>query len=385
MEAAGAALAAQPGITPDHVLLFCTGRHNPAALRDGVRSVLGPTPKLVGGYSVGIIAHDGASYDGHEVGLALLETGGALTVHGERGLAGAEAAVGERLGTALHRAGITGDDGVILLYDTVHPGTDRPTLNMATPLLEGLARTLGAAPEIAGMGMLGDMQLQPTRQFLGDEVLDQSALALHLRSPALRLSTTILHGCRPAGRYHEITATDGPVVLTMDGRPALDVVAEMLGRDSGLTPEEYAFFVTLGVNTGDRFGPYREDDYANRMCIGVDEERRGLVMFENDLRPGMSVQLMRRALDFAYIGPRVRALLERAPGRPVLAFYIDCAGRAGAYCGLDAEEADEVRASIPREVPLLGVYSGVEIARLQGRPQALDWTGVLCLLTAAEP
>jgi small ligand-binding sensory domain FIST len=66
----------------------------------------------------------------------------------------------------------------------------------------------------------------------------------------------------------------------------------------------------------------------------------------------------------------------------VLAFYIDCAGRAAAYCGLDAEEADEVRKAVPPSVPLLGVYSGVEIAPIGGRAQALDWTGVLCVFSS---
>ena len=34
---------------------------------------------------------------------------------------------------------------------------------------------------------------------------------------------------------------------------------------------------------------------------------------------------------------------------------------------------------ITGEVPLLGFYSGVEIAPLMGRAQPLDWTGVLTL------
>jgi hypothetical protein len=96
----------------------------------------------------------------------------------------------------------------------------------------------------------------------------------------------------------------------------------------------------------------------------------------------MQVQLMRRALDFSYIGPRTRELLKRAEGRkPLLAFYIDCAGRAAAYCGMDEEEAVEVQRALPPGVPLLGVYSGVELAKVGGAVQALDWTGVLCLFS----
>lgn len=369
---------------PVLALLFCTGRHDAVRLRDGVREVIGGACPLVGGYAVGIITREAASYDGYEVGVALLAGDGIeAEAFAEVGLPGAEARVGELLGQKLAAAGADGDSNLLLFYDTVHHESGQPRLNMATPLLGGMARTLAVPPRMAGMGMIGDMQLQPTWQFCNDQVLQQSAIALLLRG-GISMETTVMHGCRPAGRYHEVTRADGPVVLEMDGRPALQVLQEMLGPDSGLAPEDYAFFVTLGVNKGDKFAEYREENYANRMCIGVDAARNGLIMFENDLIPGTLVQLMRRSMDFSYLKPRTDELFARvaaAGRRPLLAFYIDCAGRAAAYCGLDAEEADEVRQAIPPGVPLLGVYSGVEIARVGGQPQALDWTGVLCLLS----
>ncbi len=382
---AGKEAALEAGIeSPGLALVFCTGRHDPEKFRDGIRSVVGPDCRIVGGYTVGIITRDAASYDGYEAGVALI--GGdnlKVDAFAEVGIQGGESRLGEALGSRLSAAGAVSDTNLLLFYDTVFHENGKPRINMATPLLEGMARALPTWPNLAGMGMIGDMQLQPTWQFLDDSLLQQSAIAL-LLGGGITMDTTVMHGCRPAGRYHEVTKAEGPVVLEIDGRPALQVIREMLGTDSGLEPEDYAFFVTLGVNHGDKYGDFREDDYANRMCIGVDEERQGLVMFENDLVAGSSVQLMRRSVDFGYIGPRTDELFSRAAaaGRtPVLAFYIDCAGRAGAYCGLDAEEADEVRRAIPPGVPLLGVYSGVEIATMRGVPQALDWTGVLCLLS----
>ncbi len=377
-------------------LLFSTGRHDPRKLRDGVREVLGPTCRVYGGFGVGIITHDHLSYDGYEVGLALFASDTLkLDALLELQLAGNEASVGARLGARLAR-NLREDSNLILLYDSVKPTPAGPRLNMATPLLKAMSAHLDAWPNLAGMGTIGDMQLQPTFQWYDQQVVEQSAMALHFTG--CRMDTIIMHGCKPAGRYYQITKTDGPVVLEIDNRPALQVVHEMLGPDSGLTHEDYSFFITLGVNKGDRYGTFREDDYANRMCIGVDEGRQGLIMFEDDLTPGMHVQLMRRAMDFSYIGPRTNELLKRALGtgesgmgtssshaggarRALFAFYIDCAGRAGAYCGMDAEDAVEVQKALPKEIPLLGVYSGVEIAKVGGQPQALDWTGVLCLFS----
>ena len=61
---------------------------------------------------------------------------------------------------------------------------------------------------------------------------------------------------------------------------------------------------------------------------------------------------------------------------------IDCAGHASAICGSDGEESEEVqRAFAVRGVPMLGMYSGVEIAKVGGHVQPLDWTGVLCVFS----
>ena len=222
------------------------------------------------------------------------------------------------------------------------------------------------------------MQLRPTHQWTGDAIETQAAL-LFAFSGGIEIEQVVLHGCRPASAYHRITKVDDNVVLEIDGRPALDVVAELLGPESGRSWKDYRFFVTLGVNKGEMYGPFDPNGYANRMCMAVDAERRGLVMFEPDLREGDLVQLMLRSVDCSYIGDKIGAFLAERRGRkPIFALYIDCAGRASAYSHMDEEEATFVQAALKDVCPLLGFYSGVEIARIAGAPQALDWTGVLC-------
>jgi small ligand-binding sensory domain FIST len=345
-----------------------------------VRAVAGTTP-VYGGYATGIITHQALSYDGHEVAVAAISSDTfKLTAFLETGLVNNELAVGEALGRRAAAANLPSGSSSIILYDSVNPQPGHSTLNLATPLIEGISRHIRHWGPVAGMGMIGDMQLHPTYQWFEHRVVTQSAMLLSISGP--QMQTTVMHGCRPAGRYYTITETDGAVVLKIDGKPALDVIGEMLGPDAGLSWDDYTFFVTLGVNRGDPYGPFREEDYANRLCIGIDRARKDLVMFENDLKPGARVQLMRRAVDVQYARQRTLEAIQRVEGqRIVLAFYIDCAGRAAGYSGLDEEEADEVRKALGRDVPLLGVYSGVEIAKIADHVQALDWTGVLCLFT----
>jgi hypothetical protein len=162
----------------------------------------------------------------------------------------------------------------------------------------------------------------------------------------------------------------------------LDLIAELLGPDSDRAWEDYPLFVTLGVNRGDKFGEYNEEEYANRLCMAIDKERRGLVMFEPDLTAGSEIQLMRRSIDFDYIHTKASRLYEAlGTRRPFLGIYIDCMGRAASYCGADGEEGAAIQEVIGARMPLLGMYTGVEIGPVAGRQQPLDWSGVLCVLS----
>jgi hypothetical protein len=378
VEAASEALS-QAGGRADLVLLYATSLHDPTLLRDGVRSVVGPTPLLIGGSSVGSITNTRLGYEGYQVGVGAINserthfevfTETRLDVRGEREVG---AALGRRIANATHR----GEPNLLLMYDMIKkPQTQ---LNVATHLLDGIGAEIPAWPNVAGVGVFGSMQFTAATQWSGDDVLTQSAIAL-LISGGVRMDTIIMHGCRPASRYFTVTRSEGARVLEIEGKPALDFIAGLI-PDRGW--EEYPLFVTLGVNRGDQFGDFREEDYSNHLCMGIDREHGALVMFEPSLTAGMQVQLMRRSIDYDYLSVRVNQLFERVGDRhPFFALYIDCAGRASAFCGSEREEAEEVqRALSQRDVPLLGMFSGVEIAKVGGVPRGLDWTGVLCLFT----
>lgn len=366
----------------DLVMLFATSKHNPSRLTEGVRAVIGAKPRLIGGFAAGIITNDALAYGGHEVGVAVIKSDKLRAdLFIEPGLTNAEYETGRKLGEQIRSKDYDGETNLLLMYDSVQKrmSTAGISLNLATPFLAGMKDALGTFPRTAGVGLIGDMQFNPTYQWFDDRIEQGCAMAMVL-SGGVQLDTIIMHGCRPAGGYHEITRAEGTAVLEIDGRPALDVVADRIGSDRSW--EEYPLFVTLGVNRGDKYGEVRESDYANRLCMAVDQERKALIMFEPDLTPGTEVQFMRRSIDFDYVHRRAKALREQAADREAfLAFYIDCAGRAAAYCGSDGEEATEVQRAVGDTVPLLGVYSGVEIARVGGEIQPLDWTGVLCWLS----
>ena len=353
-------------------LVFTTARHDPERVLATVRRVVGRRARIVGGGTAGVITNQRLGYEGWQVGVAVLRTS-SLEVQAfiAPGLGDDEQQVGRALGAQLRRTGAP----TVLMYESVKASTPHgPRLNMGTPLLAGMKAALATWPPLVGLALHGDPQWKPGFQYFDDRVVSQSALALQLSGP-VRMDTVTITNLRPMSTYREVTRVDGAALLELDGRPALDVIEELVG------PELPPLSVTLGVNHGDRFGDFREDDYAIHLCVAVDRARRALVV-DHQLAPGMAVQLMRRHLDFADIRRRADELVGRVRGRKAfLALYIDCAGRASVYAGTDREEAEEIQAAIGGRMPLLGMYSGGEIAQVAGAVQRLSNAGVLSIFS----
>lgn len=385
IEAAKAAMAEAGASKANLALIYHTAKHDPTMFRDGVRSVVGDA-RICGGFAGGIITRTALGYDGYQSAVAVVSSDTVkFDVFAEVGLKEhGEKEIGRRLGKAVRSKTYEGEPGLIYMYDSVKnfsaAGFD---MNIGTYLVDGMSETMGEWPSAAGMGMIGNIQFNPTYQFADDKIFQQAALALVASGKNFRLDTIVMHGCKPAGDYHTITKADKNVVLEIDGKPAVEAIAAMLGPDSDKSWEEYPLFITLGVNKGNKFGPYKEEEYANRLCMAIDKERKGLIMFEPDLTPGTEVQLMRRSVDFKYIAERAQGLYDNLKGRkPFLAMYIDCMGRASAYCGADAEEGAEIQKVIGSKMPLLGMYTGVELGTVgKQKQQALDWSGVLCVFS----
>lgn len=362
---------------PDFALVFSGGKHNPHDFIKGINQVLPNVPKA-GGSSFGIITDDFIGYDGFEVGVTIFSSD---TIRFQSfavgGLNENEFEVGKNLGKKIEEATTEDSKGLFVFYDSSKQ-QNPPMLNFATPLFEGMKEFLPKDLVVAGGGFLADMMLSSCYQYLDNDVYSQNAVGI-LMSGSFSMDFAILHGCEPCSDYVTITKTHGPVVQEIDNKPAIDVLDELLGTNHGINVKDFAMNVTLGINRGDKFGDFKESDYANRLTLAVDEENKALIMFEPDLTEGMDVQLMRRSLDPEYVVNVISNLKEKA-NNPSFAFYINCGGRAKPFSGVGFEDATEVQKALG-DIPMAGFYSGVEVAKVGDTLQALDWTGVLCLFS----
>ncbi|MDI1324046.1 MAG: FIST N-terminal domain-containing protein [Algoriphagus sp.] len=362
----------------DFALVFCGGKHSPQEFIRGVNEILPDTPKA-GGSSFGIITESFIGYDGFEVGVTIFSSDTIrFQVFSQGGLNVDEYKSGDELGKKIKASLPEDAQGLLVFYDSSKQ-QNPPMLNFATPLFAALEQHIPSALSVAGGGFLADMMLSTCYQFVDNDIYSQHVVGI-LISGKCKMETAILHGCQPCSDYITITKAQGPVVMEIDGQPAIQVIDELLGPDHGIKIRDFAMNVTLGVNRGDKFSDFKESEYANRLTLAVDEEHQALVMFEPDLTDGTEVQLMKRNLEPDYIEVAVAELKEKMKGsKPVFSFYINCGGRAKPFSGVNFEDAEEVRRTIG-DVAFSGFYSGVEVAKVGDHLQPLDWTGVLCLL-----
>jgi len=372
----------------DLVLAFCSGHVDLDRFYQGLRSVIGESTPIIGGSSVGIITWDELSYHGYPAAVAAIESDVMkFAVASAGGLESDEAATGQRLVDGLPLS--DADRMLLVFYDSVRvpagqPGP--PVLNSSAPLLEGLEGKLSGHVPVFGAGLVGDYGFGHTRQFCGFKVDTQQAVGC-MMSGNLSVYQTIMHGCIPLdGIYRKITKMQGDVIYELDGKPVVPVINELFGSTEWQQERPIVCNLTIGINYGERYGTPLESNYVNRLITGVIHDGSGIGMFESDLEPDQEIQFMVRdnRMMLKSVRENTPAILEKIKSegkRARFALYIDCGGRTAEQSVTETEEAAEVQRVLKQAgVPLLGFYSGVEIAPMMGRSRGLDWTGVLVIL-----
>lgn len=185
------------------------------------------------------------------------------------------------------------------------------------------------------------------------------------------ISTRLTQGCSPIGPPHAITGSQHNVIITLDGRPALDVfredIGEPLSRD--LARLGGSIFVGLPVEGSDR------DDYLVRNLVGIDPVHK-LLAISDVPGPGAEIMFCRRDEVSARqdMARMLDSICSGLYGRPRGGVYYSCVGRGPNLFSKDSEEAGMILDALG-DMPLVGFSCSGEIShnRLYG------YTGVLTL------
>ena len=370
----------------DFVIAFCSGQLDHNEFFKGVQSVVGTEVPVIGGSAIGIITNDYLSYEGYPAGIAIIQSDNfqhKVAIAGN--LDEDEKTAGNRLAEKL--ADELKGKLLLLFYDSVKiPATAEapPVLNASSPLIEGIEKNLRSAVPIIGAGLIGDYDFSPTKQFCGSFVDSQCAVGAMLSgdfTPYFR----IMHGCSPLdGVYHKISKIKGSVIYELDGKPVVEMIDELYGNKDWRN-QHPVNLLTIGVNCGRRFDEPEEANYINRLITGALPDGQGIGIFEPDLAPGVEIQFMLRdsskMIESARRNSNEIMKQIRSDGKKALfGIYIDCAGRTAEQSNTITEEAIEVQKVFnENQTPLIGFYSGVEVAPLLEKSRGLDWTGVLLI------
>jgi hypothetical protein len=369
------------------VMAFCTSYLDQKIFVDGMASQLPPGTPIVGGTTVGVINNSIVSYN-QPAAISLILTGGpirakvataTLNANNEKA-AGME--IASKMGCPVN------DQFLFLLYNMIKKERRHrtpPEMNSLLSILNGIESVNRAQTPIFGAGAIGDYNFSASTLFGSFGVATNQILGISFCGD-FYYDYAVMHGCTPIdGVYHTITRNDGAIILELDNEPAMNVVNEIYGnRDwqRELPVKE----LTVGINLGDKYGPYQESNYINRLIAGPMLLDKGIITPEPDWQPGTEIQFMVRDNEqmITSTQKRSKALVQRiikAGKKPQLGFYIDCAGRTSYFANSLQEEASIVQDIFnEHNIPLFGFYSGLEIAPFFNKSRGLEWTGVLIVL-----
>ncbi len=240
--------------------------------------------------------------------------------------------------------------------------------NTATPaIVEAIGSALPASFLNGGLTSSNTMN----HQIAGTAVISGGVSGV-LFSPAVTVVTDHTQGCTPIGTSHAITEADSNIAVTLDHRPALDVMKEEIGEVLARDLQRVAGYIFVGLpipnsDTG---------DYLVRHLMGLDT-RKGMIAVGDYLDGHERLMFCRR--DGNTAREDMQRMLERVKsrvaGRTIRGgIYVTCLGRGRSQFGDDAEELRMISAALG-EFPLAGFFANGELynGRLYG------YTGVLTL------
>jgi len=359
------------GLTSAQVaMVFAGARHGSDEFRavlDAARETSGATAVL-GCSTTGIITNSN-EIENHSA-VAVLVFGGEdeLPLLVASPVRAAPRMAGVRLGKAA-RARLGGDVTGATLVVLVDPHQ-----------LDASAFVAGIAEGAPGLNVVGagaaSREDGEARVFTdGKAVLD--AAVGFLMPGSLSPTIGMTHGCQGVSPPLPITAVDDNVILEIDGRPAADVLKEVLSQPGNRPLEKLSIPLLAGI--GERMCDDRSD-YVVRPFVVPEDDPRCLAVPE-PVRAGQTIRFTLRDA----IGARddMKAMLDeqshlRGKSAPAFGLYFNCAGRGSALYGRSGLDPDLIQRRFG-DMPLIGIESAFEIAPTCGRPQVHMLTGVLLL------
>jgi small ligand-binding sensory domain FIST len=259
-------------------------------------------------------------------------------------------------------AAMVADVGAFSVYSGRHPLKGQPHF--------AVVHADPAAPDVAGL--IADMSAKSG--FLVGGISSSRGQTVQIANAVLSgglsgaafgadvaVATRLTQGCVPFPGRYRVTECEQNIIAALDGRPALEVLKEVIGSERNVL----VGIPVPGSDTG---------DYTARNLLGVDP-RNNLFAIGEVVEPGSELMFCRRDERAAREDlSRMANELHSAVPHPRGALYFSCLARGEHMFGARGEELAVV-ARVLGEVPLVGFFCNGEISR----DRLYGYTGVLTL------
>ncbi len=257
-------------------------------------------------------------------------------------------------------------------------------------LIVGMAQTFPDATVVGGLASGNPLQ-RKSYLFIDDgdqpvPVRDEGALLIGLGGD-WTVRTLVAQGCIPIGEPWTITESEGPIIHTIAGRPALDVLVDTL---QALPPEIQRRAQRGGPFVGLAMDEHRTTlgpgDFLVRNLLGFDRERGVIAVGAHPL-VGQTLQFHLR--DRAAADEELHSMLsavetEDDATAPLAALLCSCTGRGAGLFGTPDHDADAVARALG-PLPLAGFFCNGEIGPVGKRSYVHGYTASIALLVYDPP
>lgn len=228
-------------------------------------------------------------------------------------------------------------------------------------------------PGVAAVGGMASGGDAPGQNLLVTNrgVTEGGALGLVIEG-ATEIASVVSQGCRPIGKPFVITACKEHFIQKLGGKPAAQALMEMMqeldiGERSRL---QRGPFIGLAIDA--RKSTFVRGDFLARSLHGLDPKQGSLVVSDNTIRVGQTIQFLVRDRESA--GEDLVHLLQAESGgpsadesAPMGALLFSCNGRGTQLFGKPDHDITCLQSAFPRELPAAGFLAMGEIGPVGGK------------------
>jgi small ligand-binding sensory domain FIST len=354
--AKAAADAARVLRRPSGGLIFATGDllSDIGGLAARLKAALPEVPLLiVGGH--GVLSERGEIERETSASGILWQAGESLTL-----TVNSEGDIGSALASALRPHAARSSTAFVFSSPRGSP------LHVVEPLAELEFRSL------FGAGTAGDQQVAAIMPGKDPQIGGAGALVASKMHGPIVVSSPACRLLMPLAR---ITRVRGPMVLEIEGEPALEVLAATAKN----LPDQPLVLAALADEA-------RADEERTPLLVrgiqGVDPSRQGVIIAD-EVRAGMRIAFAVRDAPAAradFDTTLTRLARDTAGALPAFAVFLSCAGRGSSLYGMPDVDVRLVKSRFAT-LPMAGMHSSFEIAPHNGVPTLQLYTGVLAMFT----